>query len=128
MGDKITCYYHQDDFYGTKGMKLYCLQKPSSLQQEMFTVIIAGCILALALILNCIFAFWRYDDRRQARLAIEEQEAKEAELAEAKKRIEEREMQEAQKQAELLQKQWEDDFNDDVDSLAGSDKTDAAEV
>jgi len=102
-GDKITCFYHNDDFYGTKQEKLYCLDRPSTLETEIFTVIIAGLVLALVLFLSGLFAYRRRQAELEDRQAREAMGNLEEETAEAKKTIEARELEEAQKQAERLQ-------------------------
>lgn len=97
-GNKIECFYHKDDFYGTRGKQLYCLTLPSDLKREMLTCIIAGMVLFLSCFLVGIWTWRTRDMNKQAQLANAEHEREAQELAEAKRIIEARENEEAEKQ------------------------------
>lgn len=105
LGEQMTCFYHQDDFYGDENMELFCLQRPSNLEREFFTLAIAGVILACTILICAVMAWRRRDYARQMKAA-EAMAAKEArEFEEAKLKIEEREMEEVKRMKEKLDAQ-----------------------
>jgi len=105
LGDKIPCYYEQDDFWGDKGTELSCLSLPSKMERESFTVAIAITINMLICVILGIYKWHKSDLNKQSDLATQEQAKAEAEEAEAKKKIEEKEAEEALKQAEAVNRE-----------------------
>merc|ERR1712187_750782 len=69
IGDPIQCYYHRDDFWGDKGEELFCLNLPSKLQRELFTLAVTAMLLILTTGIAFIVRWRRNDMARQAMLA-----------------------------------------------------------
>ncbi|CAE8601509.1 unnamed protein product, partial [Polarella glacialis] len=90
------------DFYGDRGEKLYCLQRPSDMQQEIFTVVIAGIVLMLGLLVLGLFSYRKRVVKREARAAVAE--ARE-EGGRKKARKEERMLREAEEAKQQVEKQ-----------------------
>jgi len=105
LGDQIPCYYDQDDFWGEKGTELSCLNLPSKMERETFTVAIAGMLNILICVIIGVYRWHNRDLHKQADLAAAEQAAAEAEEAAAKKAIEQAEADEALKQQEAVNRE-----------------------
>jgi len=99
-GDKLSCYYHQDDPQGWLSMELYCMNLPSTLEKEKFALIVTSVVLVLALSVTTLVFFRRRDMSRQMKLEQQEAAHEAEELAEAKRMIEEREIEVMKKQME----------------------------
>jgi len=105
LGDQIDCYYHKDDYWGEKKIELYCLNLPSKMERETFTVAIASTINILICVILGVLRWYKNDMKRQAELAAAALEKQEMEEAAAKKAIEEKEAEEALKQQEAVNRE-----------------------
>eukprot|EP00931_Biecheleriopsis_adriatica_P079870 TRINITY_DN5320_c0_g1_i1.p1 TRINITY_DN5320_c0_g1~~TRINITY_DN5320_c0_g1_i1.p1 ORF type:complete len:784 (-),score=164.92 TRINITY_DN5320_c0_g1_i1:187-2538(-) len=118
--DSIECFYHQDDYFGDGGTELYCLGRPSNLQQEMFSFAVAGIILFVSLIVACLILYRSSIDRRHAREVQEELERAKQQRAKDLEEQTKQEEAEAARQAakqklEMLEMARETEHHDDED-------------
>lgn len=121
--DPVTCYYHQDDEYGSAGRDLLCLSRPSDLQEEIFGVVIAGAAVLVAILIVIVVLIRRALDRREAQKFQEEWERQlEKQRAEAEEREKE---EEARRQKEENQRQADahEEMEDIDDKDWGPDKS-----
>jgi len=101
--DPVTCYYHQDDEYGSAARDILCLSRPSDLQEEIFGVVIAGAAVLVAILIVIVVLIRRALDKREAQRFQEEWERElEKQRAEAEEREKE---EEARRQKEENQRQ-----------------------
>lgn len=92
-GEKIDCFYNKDDFYGDKGLRLYCHSLPEELRQEQFTIVVSSAVLVLSWVIIAALWWRRKKDKDQADQENEDAVALEAEVEDAKRIIEERDAQ-----------------------------------
>ncbi|CAE7696353.1 unnamed protein product [Symbiodinium sp. CCMP2456] len=121
--DPVTCYYHQDDEYGSARRDLLCLSRPSDLQEEIFGVVIAGAAVLVAILIVIVVLIRRALDRREAQRFQEEWERQlEKQRAEAEEREKE---EEARRQKEEHQRRADahEEMEDIDDKDWGPDKS-----
>lgn len=76
--DPIECFYHQDDYFGDQKRELYCLGRPSNLQQELFgTGVSAVGVMITGLLV--VIVLWRKREHRRYLLELELQANREKE-------------------------------------------------
>jgi len=111
--DPIECFYHREDYYGDRGFELYCLGRPSNLQQELFGTVVSAIGLMLTGVLVAIILYRRRVNQRYKHdLEQQAKEEKEKEIADQQDRVKAEE-EEAKRQAERNAKEHEVDFHDD---------------
>jgi len=113
LGESITCYYDSNDYIGDKGTELVCLDLPSKMERETFTVAIVLVLNILICVVVGVYRWSQSDLKRQGDLAQAEQEAQAAEEAAAKKMIEEKEAADA-----LAQKESDSRFGNEAEEGA----------
>lgn len=91
-GDQITCYFHQDDPAGWSDRRLYCLNPPSSLEQEFFAFISTTIVLAGTATCFTYVKYKRAQQRREDADFVHAQQQKEEEELEAKSAVEQKDL------------------------------------
>eukprot|EP00930_Biecheleria_cincta_P033292 TRINITY_DN23057_c0_g1_i1.p1 TRINITY_DN23057_c0_g1~~TRINITY_DN23057_c0_g1_i1.p1 ORF type:complete len:769 (-),score=135.48 TRINITY_DN23057_c0_g1_i1:21-2327(-) len=111
--DPIECFYHRDDYFGENGRELYCLGRPSNLQQELFGTVVSGIGLMLTFLLVAIILYRRRATQRFKRdLERQAKEEKERDMADLQDRVKQEE-EEARRQAERNAKENEVEYDDE---------------
>jgi len=90
-GESVPCYYHKSDYFGELGRQLYCIDRPSKLQREFFTVAVTALVLGFTLFAQGIWFIRAFEQRRQQEHEQFDARVREQEEQEARRIIQQRE-------------------------------------
>lgn len=91
-GERIACYFNIGDPDGSKGSRLYCVNQPTDLQKELFTLALAAVFFLFGASAFAYIQHRRITDKREEAAATEKAANDEAEINEAKRSVAEKDM------------------------------------